>query len=89
LAGMAVAGRHVWLQHLPPARVPECGPGLEFILQNFPLRDALGLIFKGSGECAKVDWVFLGLSMPAWTLLIFTIMFGVCVGRLLAGSRWK
>lgn len=87
-AGIVVAGRHVWLQNLPPDRVPECGPGLNYILDNFPLRDALNLIFKGSGECAKVDWTFLGLSMPGWTLLIFALMFGVCIARLVVGNRW-
>lgn len=86
--GIATAGRHVWLQNLPPDRVPECGPGLNYILDNFPLSDALGLIFKGSGECAKVDWSFLGLSMPGWLLLIFGIMFAACLARLIAGSRW-
>jgi disulfide bond formation protein DsbB len=89
IAGIMVAGRHVWLQSLPPERVPECGPGLDYILDNFPLSDALGLIFKGSGECAKVDWTFLGLSMPAWTLLVFAIMFAICSARLIAGSRWN
>jgi disulfide bond formation protein DsbB len=85
--GIATAGRHVWLQSLPPDRVPECGPGLNYILDNFPFSDALGLIFKGSGECAKVTWMFLGLSMPGWLLLIFAIMFAVCLARLVAGVR--
>lgn len=87
--GIATAWRHVWLQNLPPDKVPECGPGLNYILDNFPLSDALGLIFKGSGECAKVDWSFLGLSMPGWLLLIFGIMFAACTARLIAGSRWN
>jgi disulfide bond formation protein DsbB len=69
LAGTAIAGRHVWLQNLPPEQVPECGPGLEYMLEAFPLTDALRMAFTGSGECASVDWVFLGLSMPAWALL--------------------
>ena len=68
-AGAVVAGRHVWLQHLPPDEVPTCGPGFNYIMENFPLAEALSMIFKGSGECADIDWVFLGLSMPAWTLL--------------------
>jgi len=71
LLGVAVAGRHVWLQSLPPDQVPECGPGLEYILQSFPLMQALELVFKGSGECAEVQWTFLGLSIPAWTLVVF------------------
>ena len=69
--GVAVAGRHVWLQHLPADQVPECGPGLEYMLDAFPLGEALSMVFRGSGECAEVQWTFLSLSIPEWTLLIF------------------
>jgi protein dithiol:quinone oxidoreductase len=68
-AGAAVAGRHVWLQHLPADEVPTCGPGFNYIMESFPLAEALSMMFKGSGECADIVWVFMGLSMPAWTLL--------------------
>ena len=90
--GALVAGRHVWLQHLPAERIPECGPGLEFILAAFPLSDAIALIFKGSGECAEVVWRFLGLSIPEWTLLAFAgFVIGGLLGSLLpargAGER--
>ncbi len=68
-AGIAVAGRHLWLQSLPADQVPSCGPGLEYILDAFPLTQALSMIFEGSGECAVVDWTFAGLSMPAWVLI--------------------
>ena len=81
LAGTAIAGRHVWLQNLPPDQVPECGPGLEYMLDVFPLTDALRMAFTGSGECANVDWVFLGLSMPAWALLCFLALAVVGVVR--------
>ena len=67
--GVAVASRHLWLQSLPPDQVPVCGPGLEYILDAFPLTQALSMIFEGSGECAVVDWSFAGLSMPAWVLI--------------------
>ena len=67
--GAGVAGRHVWLQNLPPDQVPACGPGFDYIIDSFPLSDALKLIFTGSGECATIDWSFLGLSMPAWVLI--------------------
>ena len=62
LAGTAVAGRHVYLQGLPPGQVPECGPGLGYILDAFPLGEAIGLILSGSGECAEVQWTLLGLD---------------------------
>ena len=71
LAGAGIAARQVWLQHLPPGRVPECGPGLDFILQAFPLFDALALIFTGSGECAETLWTFLSLSIAEWSLFWF------------------
>lgn len=69
--GAGVAGRHVWLQHLPPDEVPACGPGLDFMLENFTLSKTLVKAFTGSGECAEVKWRFLGLSMPEWTLIWF------------------
>ena len=68
-AGGAVAWRHVYLQGLPPDQVPACGPGLGYMLDNFPLGDALKMVFTGSGECANIDWQFLGLSMPTWVLI--------------------
>jgi len=77
--GVIVAGRHVWLQNLPADQVPECGPGLEYLLDAFPLGEALSIVFRGSGECAEVQWVFLGLTIPGWTLVAFTAftVFGV------------
>ena len=83
--GMVFAGRHLWLQNLPADQVPECGPGLEYMLDAFPLTEALSLVFRGSGECAEVQWVFLGLSIPGWTLVIFTAF--TIVGLLLIATR--
>jgi protein dithiol:quinone oxidoreductase len=82
--GGAIAGRHVWLQHLPPDQVPECGPGLNYILDTFPLSKALRMVLQGSGECAEVGWKFLNLSIPEWTLIFF-ILLGV-LGFL---QRWN
>lgn len=73
-AGGAISARHVWLQSLPADQVPSCGPGLDFIVDNFPPIDAFRMIFSGSGECAEVSWSFLGLSIPAWTLVAFCFM---------------
>jgi disulfide bond formation protein DsbB len=71
LGGAATAGRQVWLQHLPPDKVPQCGPDLFFMLENFPLGRTLEKLFYGSGECAAVDWKFLGLSIAGWSLVWF------------------
>ncbi len=69
LFGASVAGRHVWLQLLPEDKVPACGPGLDYMWENFPLADVINMVFKGSGECANVEWTLFGLSMPAWVLI--------------------
>jgi len=74
LSGGAISTRHVWLQHLPPEQVPECGPGLAYMFQNFPLSSTLKLMLSGTGDCAEVTWSFLGLSMPAWTLVAFLML---------------
>ncbi len=71
LTGAAIAARHVWIQHLPADQVPECGPSLEYMLEVFPLGEALTMAFTGSGECADVLWTFLGQSIPTWALLCF------------------
>lgn len=69
--GAGIAGRHVWLQHLPPEQAPRCGPGLDYLLETLPLSETIREVLTGSGECAKVDWSLLGLSIPEWTLPLF------------------
>ena len=72
ISALLVALRHVWLQHLPADQVPECGAGLSFMLDVLPLWDVVEKVFTGSGECAEIQWQFLGLSIPEQTLFLFT-----------------
>ena len=72
--GAAIASRQVWLQHLPADKVPQCGPDLFFMLENLPLATTLRKLVAGSGECAKVDWTFLGLSIAEWSLAWFVAL---------------
>ena len=74
VGGAAAASRQVWLQHLPADKVPQCGPDLFFMLENFPLSRTLTTLFSGTGECAVVDWTFLGLSIAEWSLLWFVAL---------------
>ena len=74
LIGAGIAARHVWLQHLPKDKVPECGPGLGYILDRFPLVNALEKIFRGSGECAEAGWRLMGLSIAEWSLVWFILL---------------
>jgi len=74
IAGIGLAWRHVWMQQLPPDQVPMCGPSLDFLMQAMPVTSVIRTVLTGSGECANVDWTFLGLSMPAWSLLWFVLL---------------
>ena len=71
IGGIVTAGRQVWLQHLPKDQVPECGPGLQYWLENEPWLQTLSLLFKGDGNCAEVVWTFMGFSMGEWSLAWF------------------
>jgi disulfide bond formation protein DsbB len=74
LIGAGIATRHVWLQHLPKDKVPECGPGLAYMLDRFPLMSVFEKIFRGSGECAEVGWRLFGLSVAEWSLVWFVLL---------------
>ncbi|WP_027070146.1 disulfide bond formation protein B [Novilysobacter defluvii] len=74
LTGIAVAGNHVRLQMLPADQVPACGPGLDYMMEMLPVTGVIQKVMTGSGECADVDWSFLGLSMPAWSLAWFLLL---------------
>lgn len=69
--GCAVAGRHVWIQHLPADQVPTCGPGLEYMVETLPWAEVLSVMLRGNGNCADAQWSFLGLAMPTWVLIWF------------------
>lgn len=85
--GAAVAGRQVWLQHLPPDKVPACGPDLYFMLENMPLVRTLEKLFKGSGQCAEVKWTFLNLSIAEWSLVCFVLFALLAAWNALLGRR--
>jgi disulfide bond formation protein DsbB len=70
--GAIIAGRQSWLQHNPP-NILECGPDLAYMLDSLPLAQVLPKVFKGEGDCAKVTWKFLGLSIPEWALVWFIL----------------
>ncbi|HAF45080.1 MAG TPA: disulfide bond formation protein B [Gallionellaceae bacterium] len=74
LGGVAVASRHIWIQHLPKDQVPGCGPGLDYMLQNFPLSEVWQELLHGSGECAEKSWTFLTLGIPEWSLLWYVLL---------------
>ena len=70
------------LQHLPADEVPSCGPGLDYWMDTFPFQEVVQKVLRGSGECAKVDWMMFGLSLPEWTLMMFVGLTSVVVWQL-------
>jgi disulfide bond formation protein DsbB len=83
--GAVVAVRHLMVQYGPHDPLMEgCGPGLNYLLDSFPLAQAIKKAFMASGDCGEIGWTFLGLSMPGWTLLWFLALGG---GALWSGFR--
>ena len=78
VAGAYVAARQSWLQWYPP-EVVSCGRDIYGMIETFPLQRAIPMIFKGGGDCTKIDWTFLGGSIANWSFLCFS-------GLALAGS---
>ena len=66
---MVDRGRHIWIQAQPPGTVAACGADLNYLLDIMPVTEVVTKVLTGSGECGKVDWRFLGLSMPWWVLI--------------------
>ncbi|MDD5323976.1 MAG: disulfide bond formation protein B [Polaromonas sp.] len=69
-SGAFVAARQSWLQWYPP-EFASCGRDLYGMIETFPLQRVIPMIFKGSGDCSKVDWTFLGGSIANWSFLCF------------------
>lgn len=71
LGGAGVAIRHWWVQAHRDSMVADCGVGFDYMFENFPLKKALTLVFRGTGDCAAIDWTFLGLTIPQMSLIAF------------------
>lgn len=79
LGGAGVAIRHWWLQAHRDSMIADCGVGFDYMFENFPLQKALTLVFRGTGDCAAIDWTFLGLTIPQLSLIAFIGFAGYAV----------
>jgi protein dithiol:quinone oxidoreductase len=84
--GAFVAARQSFLQWYPP-EIMSCGRDFYGMVETFPLKRAIPMIFKGSGDCTKVDWTFLGGSIANWSFVAFAAMVLVLLALLLRRSR--
>ena len=71
--GAFVAARQSWLQWYPP-EVASCGRDFYGMIETFPLKRVIPMIFKGSGDCTRIDWTFLGLSIANWSFISFVVI---------------
>ena len=86
--GAFVAARQSFLQWYPP-EVASCGRDLYGMIETFPLKRAIPMIFKGSGDCSKVDWTFLGGSIANWSFMSFVAIGLVALGLVLRQARQR
>jgi len=71
LGGMGVAVRHWYLQANKESMIADCGVGFDYMFENFPLKKAFTLLFRGTGDCAAIDWTLLGLTLPQLALISY------------------
>src|SRR5512140_770172 len=76
--GAFTAARQSWLQWYPP-EVASCGRDFYGMIETFPLQRVIPMIFKGSGDCAKIDWTFLGGSLANWSFVVFCVWIAVAL----------
>lgn len=84
VAGAGIAIRHIWIQSHADEVMAECGAGMAYLFDNFPLRKFLQLVFKGTGECSVIDWTLLGFTIPQLSLVAFC---GLAAYALLLATR--
>lgn len=84
--GAFVAARQSWLQWYPP-EITTCGRDFYGMIETFPLKRAIPMIFRGSGDCTKIDWTFLGLSIANWSFLWFCFFAVVALVLLVRQAR--
>lgn len=87
VAGLYVAIKQIYIQHLPLVEQPSCGAPLTFIYRNAPLFDWYEPIIRGSGNCGEVQRI-LWVPLPIWSALFFSavllwvwVWFWRCRGR--------
>jgi len=74
IVGMVFAIKHILIQGKWITVPAECGIDLDYMFENFPIREAFSLLFKGTGDCSEIDWLFLGLRLPQLALIAYIML---------------
>ncbi|MET3177635.1 UNVERIFIED_ORG: disulfide bond formation protein DsbB [Variovorax guangxiensis] len=86
LGGAYTAASQSWLQWYPP-EVVSCGRDLYGMIETFPLKRALPMIFRGGGDCSKIDWSLFGLTLANWSFVAFVVLSLLLITLLLRSRR--
>jgi disulfide bond formation protein DsbB len=74
LGGGVIAGRQIYLQHLPADQIPTCAPPMDFLMDTLPFLELIQTILLGDGNCAEYQWRFI-FNFAEWALLFFVMLF--------------
>lgn len=66
----AVTGlRHTWMQYGPKDPTVTCASSLPFPIDLNALPGWLAAVIRPVGDCANIDFLLLGVTMPIWIVL--------------------
>lgn len=85
--GVWVSAKHLYIQNLPKDQVMDCGAPLDILIDVMPLFDVIKEVLAGDGKCAEINFQWLGLTMPGWMMVIFTIAFFIMLYRLIQAFK--
>ena len=78
-AGAYFSLKQLYLQNLPEEQVPQCGPPVNYLFETFSNFEVIAMLLRGDGNCAKIQWEFLSITMPGWVLLIFIVLIAASI----------
>ncbi len=85
--GAAAAGYHLYIQS-DHERALECmGGWLERALDASKVGKIIPPLLQYDGSCVLKPWDFLGLSIPAWSLIWFSVLLVTFVGIIVAARK--
>lgn len=84
--GVSLAGRQVWLQISPPGSSGDCGASLDYLWHVLSVKEAIKQVWQGGMECSQTGWEFFHLSLAAWSLIGFTILFLLVILQLIRAA---
>ena len=84
--GAFVAARQSWLQWYPP-EFSTCGRDFYGMIEHYSFSRSIPMIFQGSGDCAAIDWTFLGGSIANWSFVCFVVFFMLLLTLFLKGGK--